>query len=787
MDRLTFGIRLPYVDSSFFSVAIKIFFPLFQICHKRQFNSRTEILPEIFKIVDHEFFVPIGYRSSLTFDYFFVINQGKAIKKLFEESLRITVKGTVVDLVVKLCVTKFKEGQLNVSTKLDKIIQASVDPQTPSVANLSYLQSHQQLADVIFLMSNEGCFKLFCKRLNIALNIHRNIKTVKLSNNEISNLHPLNELSLSLPITLDLRYNKVHSIEEFHHLKNLKIHEIFLVGNPVTNISMFMERIKDALPTLNKIDSNHVGQTLIHPKQMLIFDNRNDLIKNSNLDCEVIRAVDVNDFVKRDFVQKVKNSSTWQKIVVQHNGKVSKNTILSETNKQFLTRIQFYPCYYKQDKKNDSFLLHENFEALSALIHKNLTMKIESPACEVKFEIHLNWAEWQAGQINWRHKINYVTRKRIKSSKLNLDSFASDSDLCNIDVPMSIATIGIILTSAHAIDPQIIKISLKDNKISATESLNYLKNFDKLVSIDLRDNRIENLDGFPVMSTVSELFFDRNPYCVRFYDEPWRYASELRNTFTNLEFIDGCRIDENLIPIVVMRNFLVSPSLYTLTENFIKFFFDLYDSVHRKCLKKLYENDSLFTLSSELNESSYEFYSRNLLKANRAEMNECNLFLGTERIIDRFEKLPRTCHDYTTMCVDVPLMTNDNKLIQIVVNGYFKDMGIALNDDEVVYGFTRTFFLQRSSKQKACIMSNTFKYCIKNEQLHIRRVNALESKKAFKKDVVTEDEIKTICKDLMPVKSQEEEANILMFKAMTTLNTMCCKRFVNFDDSPSYD
>lgn len=750
-------------------------------------NSRSEILPQIFKIVGQEYFVPIGYRSSLKFDYFFVINQGNAIKKLFEENLRITVKDTVVDLVVKLCVSKFKEGQLIVSNLLDNIIQASVDPQRPYVANLSYLQCHQQLTDVIFLMSNEGCFKLFCQRLNIALNVHRNIKTVNLSNNEISYLHPMTELSLSLPITLDLCYNNVHSIEEFHHLKNLNIHEIFLIGNPVTNMSMFMERIKYALPKLNEIDANHVGQKLVNPKQTLKFDNRSDLIKNLNLDCKVIRPVDVNDFVKRDFVKQFKNSSTWHKIVVQHNGKVSKGIILSEMNQQFLTRIQFYPCYYKADKKYDSFLLHENFEALSALIHKNLTMKIESPACEVKFEIHLNWAEWRTGQMNWRHKINYVTRKRIKGLKLDLDSFASDSDLCNIDVPMSIATIGLILTSAYAIDHQILEISLKHNKISATESLHYLKNFHELVSIDLRDNHIESLDMFPVIPTVSELFLDRNPYCVRFYDEPWRYAIELRYKFTNLEFIDGYRIDENLIPIVVMQNFLVSPILYTLTESFIKFFFDFYDSNNRKSLKKLYENDSLFTLSSEFDQSPYEFYSRNLLKENRAKMNECNLFLGMERIIDCFERFPRTCHDYTTMCVDVPLMTNDNKLIQIVVNGYFKDIGIAANDDEVVYGFTRTFFLQRSLKQKAGIMSNTFKYCIKNEQLHIRRVNALESKKAFKKYVVTEDEIKTICKDLMPVKSQEEEANILMFKAMTTLNTMRCKRFVNFDESPSYD
>lgn len=730
--------------------------------------------------------MPVAYQSSLKVDFFFVNNQGNALKKLFDHNLRIPVKNQFVDLVVKLCVSKFQEGHLQVSNKLDRVIQCSVDPQRPTVLDLSYVSNHRELIDVKFSLRNKGCFEVLCERLNAVLKVQRNIKYVNLSTNEISQLEPMSKLSGSTVIVLDLRYNKIHSIEEFHHLKNLNVQEIFLIGNPVANTSMYMEHMRAILPTLKTIDSNNIGKSFVaNTPSQLQFDNRSGQVCNFNINCKVIRSVDVNDLVKQEF-EKFRNSS-WNKVVVVHNGKISKTAILDEMNKQLFKRIQFYPSYYKQEKKLDSFLLHENFTALTTLIQNNLTMKIPgkipSSGCKVKFEIHLNCSEWCEGQINWRNKLNYVTQKRMKGSKFDLDSFANDSDLTDLDVPMSVASLEFILNIGHQINPKILSISLKHNKISAVEGLNYLKNFNELVSIDLRDNGIKGFEGFPVLTTIMEVKLDRNPFCSIFYNEPWRYVRDLHKVFPNLEFIDGYRIDDNLIPIVPMQNFLVSQSLYTLTESFIKFFFNLYDSVHRKSLKKLYEAKSLFTLSSELDcQNIYEYYSRNLMKINRAEMNNCNLFVGIESIIQLFEKFPQTTHDYTTMKVDVPLMTRDN--VMIVVNGYFKDIAKSLNESDVVYAFTRTFFLQRSSEQTLGAMENTFSYCVKNEQLHIRNVDVTSSLKAFKTNVVTDEEMRTICKDLLPSKSEEEEANILLLNRLTQLDKKLCKRFVKHNDSP---
>lgn len=55
----------------------------------------------------------------------------------------------------------------------------------------------------------------------------------------------------------------------------------------------------------------------------------------SNHDGDAIRAVEVNENVKKNFQSF--NNKAWYKIVVGHNGKVSTSTILKEKNKQTIS------------------------------------------------------------------------------------------------------------------------------------------------------------------------------------------------------------------------------------------------------------------------------------------------------------------------------------------------------------------------------------------------------------------------------------------------------------------
>lgn len=434
-------------------------------------------------------------------------------------------------------------------------------------------------------------------------------------------------------------------------------------------------------------------------------------------------------------------------------------------NQQFFEGTSFFPCYYKRGQKTDSFFLLLNFNALRTLVENNLVMKIPSHNCEVKFELHLKCAEWIQGQIYWPNKLNYVVNKRINDSKLNLDNFANDSDLTHLSVTMtSTNCMNIILQTAQRINNKIIAVSLQGNQISSAESLKIFSNFPNLVSLDLTNNNIQSFESFPKMPRVVELFLDKNPVCVNYYEKPWKFVKDLREILPKLQHIDHRKIDANSTT-VFMRNFLVSQNSYTMTERFVNFFFELYDSCIRKSMKKLYDDTSMFTMCSKEN-------SRNLLYDE--DFME-NVFVGVENITDFFETLPRTTHDFTTMCVDVPLMTEKNVLI--TVNGFFKVLADSLNGDDVIQGFTRTFFLEQQEK-KIGALPNTFKYRIKNEQLTVHEVSAEVAKIVFAKNVVTETEMNKICQDLLPVKSQEEEAKLLLLQDLTQLKENWCTRLL---------
>lgn len=690
-----------------------------------------------------------------------------------EHGLRIKIRDTFVDIGVTFGVGRFIPGMFRLQDKLDKIVKNSIEMRF-SACNLDHISGHQQLADVKFTLSNRGCYEMLCQRIAKVPGLLKNIDNLNLSSNGITTLQPLTNLQDFKFYSIELKDNLISSIAEFHFIKHLSVHKISIIGNSVSNEPQLGEKLGAILPTLKKVDQTHVEGVLPPKKEDTTVDNRDDAIVTFNKDFTKVRAVDVNEHTKKEFF-KLKNNE-WNKVIVEHKGKASKREILDEMFKQFFNRIQFYPCYYKRGNRKDHFYLRKNFTALNTLLQKGLTMTMPSTNIEITFELHMKCAEWVEGQINWRHKLNYVLQKRMSGLKLNLNSFSSDSDFDDLFIMLStVFGLPFVLNAARELGGDFLAISLQNNEISRVEALKFLKVFPNLITLDLRNNKIKSFEGLPPMPKIVEIFLDKNPFCVQYYDEPWRYIRDLIKIFPNLEHVDGIRIDNNSNT-APLRNFFVSRGVYTLSESFVNFFFKLYDSSHRNGLKKLYEQNSMFSLVADLNKTrdscnDYDDCSRNPL--HYKDLNESRVFTG-KAITAFFATLPQTQHDFTTMNVDVPLLTATNVLI--TVTGYFMELGTSLNDKSTAYGFTRTFNLQRGKRQFGTL-ENTFKYFVKNEMLLIRNISPLEAHKAFKKNVIAEEEVRNLCQDLLPVKSQEEEASILLLNQMTKLNKNWCKRW----------
>lgn len=727
------------------------------------------MLPEIYKIVDGEFFAPIGYRDSPSADSFFVHNQGEALKKLFERELRVFVHEKPVDLLVKFCVDEFKSGCLEPRKTLRSVILKSIRMNSRSI-NLSNVANHPLLTDVMIDLGNRKCFEMLCEELKSAQKDLSSATEVYLSANNISSLEPLEKLKGLRISSFDLRVNMISSFEEFHFIRFFNVLELKVIGNPVARERNFEADIKSILTNLKSIDShNFEAQSDGSPLQQIDFDNRSDPITLNENASAIYSPSNASDLLQNPFYMCTNDS--WCKVVINHQGKASKEVILSEMYRQLFNAVPFYPCYYHHNDHVDHFFLCNSFAAMEKLLESKLRMEIPSHNCVVKFHLQLDVATWQPGQINWRNKLNYVVKKRIIGSRLDLDYLVDDVDLDDMLVPIPTEN-GLmkILSIAKAINNNIYSISMRGNKISKVEGLHGLRNFPQLVVLDLRDNSIQSFDGFPEMPRMVELFLDKNPICTKYCEEPWRYVAQLRNIFTTLEYLDGRRLDKNS-GLAIMQNFLVSPKVYAITECFLKAFFELFDSSLRTSIKHFYLKTSVFTMSCDPDMvGGFREYSRNTL--GNLSRNLQSVFMG-QKIIELFNSFPQTFHDFATLQVDVPLITEQSVLITI--NGYFKELSRYLNDDDRIFGFTRTFILIKTEERLGTI-DKVFKYCICNEQLHIKKISEHAANKAFKKQVVTEREVQTICKDLLPTKAQSEMANILILKSITKLKDDWCKR-----------
>ncbi|CRK97653.1 CLUMA_CG011038, isoform A [Clunio marinus] len=781
----SYSYRNPEVDEQL------LFSPLYWhkviISHKRHFNCLEVALPQIFRIVEDEFFAPVKYISSLHEDYFFVHNQGKALKKLFDQKLQINVKGETVDLVVRLCIGNFSEGMLTLNDKLSNIIQNSID--SDHNINLSRIHCRQELKDVIFSLTNEGCLAMLCEQLRQELKKKEHsvikVSTLNLSENEISSLEPFSRLFFHLD-AFDFQFNKISLIDEFQYLNHFKITQLNLLNNPVTQIPQFQMKIKTQIPTLKMIDSfqfesNSVQAIGSHIKtesqsssshNILCFDNRSDEIRSFKQNVNIINFKDINDYVKSIFPKE--DNKLWNKIIVFHNGKVDKETILNAMNKQFFNLTTFYPCYYKRGEKADNFFLYKNYSALKILMENDLKMEIQEINETVKFEVHLGCADYVDGQVNWSKKINYVIKKRIRGSEMHFDNFSADSDLIDLEVTLttSVGFSHILNTTKQICNKMCLEIeslNLQNNKIFRFNALNFIAtSYSNLKILDLRNNNIESIEEIFELPNLTKIYLDSNPVCIQYYDNPFKYVTDLQRLFPNLESIDEKQIDSST-SIVNMQNFLITSKVYSLTEQFLNFF-EYFDSYH-EALREFYHKDSIFTISNEsqvLNQ--FNDLSRNIIGAT----NINKVLLGPDYIINFFETFPPTTHDYTTMSIDVPLVNERNVLI--TTRGFFKTTGTSIKDSNF-HGFTRSFLLSKRGSKSGTV-DPSIKYRIMNEMLHIRDLSDEEKKIPFKKLVVSESEVNTLCKDLLPSAFQKEEAHILVFRKITHLKINICKRLL---------
>lgn len=653
------------------------------------------------------------------------------------------------------------------------------------VLDLSHFGQSMSYKDINATLGNKGIFNLLCDQINGINKLKEKCRNFKFSYNKIQSLESFTKLFGFTMNVLVLTDNKIPNPQDFHYLKHLEVKKLFMGGNECANLPNYRERIHEIVSSLTEIDERSLDGNVIIP----------DVKKKPRFGCgignEDIPQIDDGVLIRgnvrkgvefkhlRDSFQSYRNDNVWTQIQIEHKNAFTKEEIFEEIVPKLFSNQPFFPCYFKHFQNFDQFYVYKNFEILKILMMNDLEYQMPNLK-KLVFSVRLNVAPFKEGQVDWVHKINHVVLKRFKNNLLDINGFADDPDFSKMIVPMnSKYTINFIIEQAKKHSMQITRINAQNNGINTLEGLHSLYIMSKLQVLDLRNNKILKLDGMSMTTTVKELMLDGNPICER-YSEPSAYIGAIGTYFHHVEWIDGHHVDKTQ-SLVTLQNFLVKRDAYTMASDFVKTFFTIYDSFERQRLIQMFNEKSFFSLSIQYaidrNPQQDDIYprvqrytklSRNLYVISNMSKASDNVMCGKKSIENVYNILPKTTHDFSSFCIDVPFF-DPNEMVVITVSGVFDEHGTSLNETNFLLGFARTFILRPSDNDE---------YVISNDQLFIHNPSLLQRDESVlgQKQPDRETYVEKHCRDLLPTETEDKKVKLIMFQELTELKKDECVR-----------
>jgi hypothetical protein len=676
---------------------------------------------------------------------------------MFEHALKISVNMCAFPLSVKLGVARFRNGQINplhqIKMVVSRYLKTVAAPGKLDFTN--FASQSKEFFDMEFSLANEGNFDFFCQSIVEQL-LGVNMNMLVLNKNHIRHLMPLTHFINYRSLTkISLKNNVITDMTEFGHLSCLRLEAINIQGNPVAagDAITINEQIMIMLPSVQRTD---LSQKAVHELQRV--EQVPAVIE------EVVRISNLDERFKAEFPQRESVKTFWNRVVIEHNGKIDGCKVLDEMFLHFFEVDPCFPCYYASGENEDSFMLYMNFEPLNILVQNNLRMTFEGDIL-VTFRLHLKCASFSNDQDNWTELIPKIMAKRLTASKLSLQNLSSDPELKNVIVNLSTNhNLRYVLTCAFNQSPRIEEVDLSHNNLFMLKGLDILKQYSKLVSLDLSNNKIRTLDGFPNNLQLCELKMEQNPVCNKFVEgdrqSPVLYVQSFKKLCPKLQLIDGCKIDQTF-KIINFQNYYVHPMAHMAIENFIEFFFRNFDE-NRQITATAYTERSQLMVTAENEERKH--------------------ILKQVNILDYYTDLPKTEHDFVTLTIDTPtfyLCPQVCDSIQIIVSGVFR----FTHEREKLFTFSRTFLLRKNKTLEGGTgrmkgtLSNTFVFHISNEILVYDVVKDDEIKnRAFKKQPATIGEIESVyAEDTM---EQQYQENLQMLKQTILMKPEWCKRLL---------
>ncbi|KAJ8922836.1 hypothetical protein NQ315_007871 [Exocentrus adspersus] len=469
----------------------------------------------------------------------------------------------------------------------------------------------------------------------------------------------------------------------------------------------------------------------------------------------------------------IDNINFWHKFVIANPGKCGRDVILRAIL-DHVHPLDLIPVSYDKTQGQSHFLARNCGSAIIKLAKDNLTVpNPRDPLNPFKLFIILKFATTSEFKIDVQKNIVTVLTKRYDSATrtLNLSNFHTDkglSEFCPLSQPKIMF---FVLHLSKNLSPMPERYILSSNAIKLLNPLESLRGIKGLTFFDLSNNLIESPNLLTPLKTfeITELALDRNPVCDKF-KSTYEYIKEVTACCPKVTLLDGIVIKEGLFP-PVRTNFLCDAEGFDLVNQFLEYFFTVYDNRNRSMLEGLYHKNAMFSLTAQyipaqLSSSSallrtYNNCARNLLKLADFSRNVEYLFRGSTSIIKQFNHLPLSEHDPFSFKSDLIYSTPTCAVIN--VTGVFRELPQNLLDCERYIGFNRSFVLSKPNAED--------EWCIVNEQLHIFNAVNIQITSSFK---TPKQPVVSTVPAAKTMRDKQQMADTL--KIITNLNTDWSKK-----------
>ncbi|CAG9827920.1 unnamed protein product [Diabrotica balteata] len=434
---------------------------------------------------------------------------------------------------------------------------------------------------------------------------------------------------------------------------------------------------------------------------------------------------------------------------------------------EYVFPFDLIPVLYWEEEGCGYFLGRNCGPAIEKLCSGNLVVPNPKSITPFRLSILLGFTSTMDLKIDVQRNLKYVLTKRSDRQVLDLTNFHEDEDLIEFTPLFQPKILYFVLRISKQLN--IKTYILRKNRIRVLDPLKILSSTPNFVKcIDLSNNLIDDIDSLQHLKDLNLrfLYLDGNPLCGKYGPEVY-YANVTKN-LNHLTHLDGLPLREDGLPIS-RRHYMCDLGAVDLVNQFIEYYFHLYDLQDRNVLKLVYHKDALFSLTASYitDQASsrstrmprYLSLSRNIQKM--ANFTQChnNLIRGPQQIINILKNLPQSEHYRPSFSVEVMHYTNTCAVVS--VSGVFKENAENLLDPEQLFGFRRTFVLTIKS-DGACLITN--------ELVHVH--NALTSQviHSFKHP---RSFVRTI---EFPRTESDNQKAINAFRRITTLNAKWSRR-----------